>query len=154
MSPLWDDSRQTVMAMAENDRKAETILDFFLRSVGYPGRAQAGESSFVLSVDGMEIRAEAADGRVILSYMLTDDETALGPLSEYAAGRMLKEDAVLTWDGGAMLWQDVPAGAGGSGFRRLFEAFLDSCDWWRARVEALRSGGASPAEPETMVIRP
>ena len=76
-------------------------------------------------------------------------------LARYAAGRMLREDATLAWDNGAFLWQDVPAGANSAEMARDFERFMDSCDWWRERVDALHGGKAtSAADMESMVIRP
>jgi hypothetical protein len=122
---------------------------------------------FVLRVDGMEILAEESGGRLVLSYVLADDESMLPALASYAAGRMMREDAVLAHGpvggraaesaaGRAFLWQDAPADADERALLRLFETFADSCDWWRDRVEALRGGGeaaAAPA-PEGMMIRP
>ena len=68
---------------------------------------------------------------------------------------MLREDAALTWDNGAVLWQDVPADADSPEMARLFERFMDSCDWWRERVDALHGGrAATDAALESMVIRP
>ena len=138
----------------ENDRRTESVIGSFLKSVGYPEQVPSGAGgASVLSVDGMDVRVEVLEDRIVLSYLLSDDEALLPVLAEYAAGRMLKEDAVLSWEDGALLWQDASVNSGGSGFRRLFESFLDSCDWWRTRVDA-RAGeeGASPF-PEVM-IRP
>ena len=122
-----------------------TVLEHFLKSVGYPDRAPEGSSSFTMRVDGMEIVAEEAGGRIVLSFALTDDASALPLLASYATGRMLKEDAVLAYGApgrqvsgphgrAAFLWQDAPADADERTLLRLFETFADSCDWWRARV--------------------
>ena len=105
----------------------------------------------------MEVSAEEFDGRLVLSHALTDDARLVAPLAAYAAGRMLRESAVLAYgDGKAFLWQEAPADAGTVELTRLFESFMDSCDWWGARVDALREGGeAQPSHAsEAMVILP
>ena len=139
-------------------------LEFFLKSVGYPERIPAGSVSFTMRVDGMEVLAEESAGQIVLSYALTDEEPLITSLATYAAGRILKEDAALAYGrrasaGGegpcAFIWQAVPDDVGGHGFVRLFETFMDSCDWWRARVDALRGGASDgPSVPATMMIRP
>lgn len=135
-----------------------------MKAAGYPDRPPAGVSAYVLSVDGMEIRAEEADGRIVLSYVLAESDAGLQRFAEYAAGRMLKEDAVLSFGqpgvsasdspASAFLWQDAPADADARAFRRLFESFLDSCEWWRARADALRGGGDAATGLDAMVILP
>jgi hypothetical protein len=126
---------------------------------------------FTLRVDGIEVFAEETDGRLVLSYALTDDESLVVQLAAYAAGRMLKEDAVLAYGGVGVaanhqaakppsrqtfIWQDAPADADDRGLIRLFETFTDSCEWWRARVDALSEGGGAQSTPasEAMVILP
>lgn len=125
-------------------------------AIGYPDRIPDGAVSFTFRVDGAEILSEEADGRLILSCVLAEDESPLPTLAGYAAGRMLKEDAVLAYgDGKALLWQDAPADADPHALLRLFETFMDSCDWWRERARALRGGDAEGAHAaESMVIRP
>ena len=106
----------------------------------------------------------------MLSYPLSDDESLVPVLAAYAAGRMLMEDATLSYGlvgGGAggqaagharpgvFLWQEAPAESGAHGLRRLFETFMDSCDWWRERVESRATKGEGREEAEkTMVILP
>lgn len=141
---------------------AGSRLEFFLKSVGYPDRAPDGCVSFTLRVDGVEVLAEEAEGRLVLSCALTDDESILPVLATYAAGRMLKEGAALTYGrrptvderSSAFLWQEAPSDFEGAELTRFFENFMDSCDWWRARVETLREEASAGAVPETMVIRP
>jgi len=145
-----------------------TKLEFFLKAVGYPERMPEGSSSFTMRVDGMEILAEESAGQIVLSFALTDDAALLSTLASYAAGRMLKEDALLTYgrmmDAGtrtrdegacAFLWQSAPADADSHTLMRFFETFMDSCDWWRARVDVLRgSAPDGPSVPAAMMIRP
>ena len=131
-------------------------LEHFLKSVGYPDRVPEGSSSFTMRVDGMEIVAKEASGSIVLSYSLSDDSAIIPTLCAYAAGRILREDAVLTCDKSVVfLWQDAPASSSEREMLRLFETFVDSCDWWRERVDALRGGTtASSAPDDAMVIRP
>ena len=104
----------------------------------------------------MEIVASEAKGRIVLSCSLSDDSAIVPTLCSYAAGRILREDAVLTCDkSSALLWQDVPASSSEREMVRFFETFVDSCDWWRERVDALKGGAtASTAPDDAMVIRP
>lgn len=127
-----------------------------LAAIDYPERPATGAAAVPLLVDGGMIVAEDVGGRLRLVCRLTDDADDLPRLAAYAAGRMLREDAVLAGDAaGAFLWQEAPAGADAHRLRRLFEAFADSCDWWRARVEARRSADASSDSPfSEMIIRP
>ena len=123
-----------------------------------------GSVPLTIRVDGAEVAVEEMDGRIVLSCELSDDETLLPTLAAYAAGRMLKENATLSYgsvgagktsESQAFLWQDLSADADAHGLLRLFETFMDSCDWWRARVDALRgSETAGSTVPDTMMIRP
>ena len=109
-----------------------------------------------MRVDGMEIVAKEANGRIVLSYTLSGDSAIVPTLCSYAAGRILREDAVLSCDkSSAFLWQDAPTSSSEREMVRLFETFVDSCDWWRERVDALKGGAtASSAPDDAMVIRP
>lgn len=133
-----------------------TKLEHFLKSVGYPDRVLEGSSSFTMRVDGMEIVAKEANGRIVLSYSLSDDSSIAPTLCSYAAGRILREEAVLTCDKSSVfLWQDAPTSSSEREMVRLFETFVDSCDWWRERVDALRGGATTSSAPDdAMVIRP
>ena len=142
----------------------KTPVERLLSAIGYPERMSDTSVAFTLRVDGSEVVAEEMNGRLVLSHALTDDESLLPTLATYAAGRMLKESATLAYGSlqasrpsnhQAFLWQDVSADANAHELLRLFETFIDSCDWWRIRVDALREGGAVEANvPETMMIRP
>lgn len=133
-----------------------------LAAIGYPERIPNTDVPFTIRVDGKEMLVEETAGRLILSATLTEDDSLLPTLSVYATGRMLREDAILTYGrrgpeagkGAAVfLWQDVAADAGGHALTRLFETFADSYDWWRARVEE-RSGSGDAVEISEAVIRP
>jgi len=141
--------------MTEN--MATNAIARLAEAIGYPERVPDGAVSFSLRVDGMEILAEReTDGRIVLSYALSDDAALLPTLAEYAAGRMMREKATLSCDvRGAFIWQDAPEHADAHDWLRLFETFANSCDWWRARVEALQGNEEMVSSmPETMMIRP
>ena len=134
---------------------SQTAVGRLINAIGYPERAPEGAASFTLRVDGMEILAEERDGRLVLSRALTDSDEILPALAGYAAGRLLREEAVLAAEPnthGAFLWQDAPSSADAQTLVRLFEAFLDSCDWWRSRI-AGDAASTSESVPE-MMIRP
>ena len=134
---------------------AATAITRLIDAVGYPERAPGGALSFTLQVDGADVLAEERGGRLRLSLKLAVAEGLLSKFAAYATGRMLREEAVLSVDGerGLFLWQDAPASAASRVLVRLFETFMDSCDWWRARVEE-QSGGEERSEPEMFMIRP
>ena len=132
-------------------------------AIGYPERMPKTDDSFTLRVDGKEMFVEESAGRIILSIVLTEDDSILPLLATYAAGRMLHENATLAYgslEGKAsklqkhnvFLWQDAPADADDRTLVRLFESFSDSCDWWLARVEERGKGEA--VEISESVIRP
>lgn len=107
----------------------------------------------MLRVDGREVRVEETSGRIVLSHVLTEDESLFPTLASYAAGRMLRESATLAQGRHSVfLWQDAPADADARSLLRLFETFADSCDWWRARVDARGEDGAGKITEA--VIRP
>ena len=133
----------------------KTAISRLAEAIGYPDEVSEGASSFVFRVDGAEIRASVAGGVARLVCDLGAEEADLPALADYAVGRMLREEAVLAASptgGGPFLWQETPESAGAQALRRFFESFLDSCDWWRARVTDL----GSDEEPgmREIVIRP
>ena len=134
---------------------ASTAIERLIDAVGYPERAPRGALSFTLQVDGADVLAEERGGRLRLSLKLAAGEALLPKLAAFAAGRMLREEAALSVDGsrGPFLWQDAPASANAHALARLFETFMDSCDWWRARVEE-RGGAEDRTQPELYMIRP
>ena len=128
-------------------------LERLLAAIGYPERASNAEEPFTLRVDGKEVFAEESAGRIVLSHVLTEDDSMIPALAAYAAGRMLREDATLAHGKqAAFLWQDAPADADDRTLVRLFETFADSCDWWRARVD--ERGKVGELEISEAVIRP
>ena len=135
----------------------------FLVAIGYPERMPKTDAPFTLRVDGKEMFVEESAGRIILSIVLTENDSILPLLAAYAAGRILHENATLAYgslDGktsklqkqNVFLWQDAPADADDRTLVRLFESFADSCDWWRARVD--EHGKEDSVEISEAVIRP
>jgi hypothetical protein len=125
-------------------------------AIGYPDTIPSGVATFTLRVDGMEILAEERGDRLLLRYNVTDIENLFGRLAEFAAGRMLKEDAKLSAEpssGGLFLWQSVDSRANAHDLLRFFETFTASCDWWRERVESIHEEGPQLG-PDEMVMRP
>ena len=124
-----------------------------LVAIGYPERISNADGSFTLRVDGREVFADESAGRIVLSHVLTEDDSMIPTLAAYAAGRMLREDATLACGKhSAFIWQDAPADANDQALVRLFETFVDSCDWWRARVD--ERGKTDAVEISEAVIRP
>ena len=165
---IYDIRKGRIALNSENSVvSGKNPVNRFLAAIEYPDRMPDGEALFTLRVDGSEVFAEEFDGRLVLYRKLTDDDSLLPTLADYAVGRMLKEDAALSYgqaagalggsaDGSsAFLWQDVRADADAGALLRFFETFMDSCDWWRARVDALVGNAqADGSLPETMVIMP
>ena len=153
--------------------------DRLLAAIGYPERIPDTDEPFTLRVDGREMFIEESAGRIILSVVLTEDESMIPTLADYAAGRMLREEATLAYgsfevlkfrslEGTAskppnlqtsklpgnyvFLWQDASVDADDRTLLGLFESFTVSCDWWRARVDERGKGDA--VEISEAVIRP
>ena len=133
-----------------------TALERFVQVLGYPGSVPAGARTFTLVVDGGEIEAEERDGRLVLTKALCSAEGGeegspdLAALAGYAAGRMLKEEAVLAWDAVRevpILWQDVAQDAAKTSKNRRNCAA--SCDWWEARVREVQD---HRRVPEMMIV--
>ncbi len=131
-------------------------FDRLVAAIGYPSDEVSSEGGVLqLVVDDGKIEVREDEGRLILFCALgTFDDAGLQRLAGYAAGRMLREDAVLSWDpeaDGLMLWQGVSTGASDDQLRRVFEVFCASCDWWRARAN--EESASREFVPE-MMIRP
>ena len=138
----------------------KTAVERLIDAIGYPDRAPEGSLSFQLLVDGAKIVASQEGGRLRLCFNLAADDSQLSSLAAYATGRMMREEATLAYGASGeprsrprpFLWQEAPAEADAKTLARTFEAFADSCDWWRARVEG--GGETAQAEISEAVIRP
>ena len=126
------------------------------RAIGYPDAVAADAARAALLVDGAEVVASEEGGRAILQATVAAEpsDDVLSSLAGFAAGRILREEAVLAYEpkaDAALLWQAAPAGADALALRAFFRAFTASWDWWRARVADLER--PQPSFPEVM-IRP
>ena len=150
--------------MAQNRSARRNASERLLSVIEYPEKVPNADGSITLRVDGKEVLVEESEGRIVLSRTLTEDDSIVPTLASYAAGRMLREDAVLAYGSPSrqtakmsssmtFLWQDASADASDRDLLRLFETFMDSCDWWQARVDSL-NGRNDGTIPEAMVIRP
>ena len=130
-------------------------------AIGYPERVSEGAKSFTFTVDERDIVATEAKGVLRLRSILMEptageaDDAKLLRLAEFAAGRVLREDAVLAWEPeleALILWQEISAKAEAEDLREFLEVFATSLDWWSDRV-AEEAAVPTPAMPE-FVIRP
>ena len=126
------------------------------RAIGYPDAIAADAARAALLVDGAEVVASEEGGRALLQATVAAEpsDDVLASLAGFAAGRILREEAVLAYEpkaDAALLWQAAPAGADALALRAFFLAFTASWDWWRARVADLER--PQPSFPEVM-IRP
>ncbi len=132
----------------------ETALNALAKAIGYPEEVPLGSASFAFSVDGGAVEATVANGRLILTRDLAAaSDVDLALFAGYAAGRVLREEAVLACDPATdrvILWQDLPTSADAALQRRFFEVFAASCDWWLARVRGAETAAAIPE----LMIRP
>lgn len=132
-------------------------IDRLSEAIAYPAAERKhGASTVELLVDGNVVQVTEARGKLRLSRNLGAARDAeFAQLAGYAAGRMLKDRAVLAWDPrarGLMLWQEVPASGSTEELLEEFDLFLDSCDWWEARMKELINTGGKPLRE--MVILP
>lgn len=153
----------------------ERAVERLARAIGYPDTpAETGGGGWALLADGHAIVARERGGRVVLECALqpsnreatTTGETPVPPktaeppshiatLAEYAAGRMLKEEAALAWgESGLFLWADAPADAPARELAAFFERFAASCDWWRERTDELQTAPQGRDFDAETIIRP
>ena len=132
----------------------KNALERLCEAIAYPESLPDGSTSFRLQVDGGDVLARLLGKRLVLSRVLDRDEEDLPRLAAFAAGRILKEEAVLAWDERAsacILWQEMPDTADTPQLVRFLESFLASCDWWLTRAGELNA--PPPVFPD-IVIRP
>ena len=132
----------------------EAVLNSLAKAIDYPEEIPSGAVSFSFSVDDGIVEASVEKNRLLMTRSLSAaSDTDLARLADYAAGRVLREEATLAYDPATdcvILWQDLPASADAVLLRRFFEVFTASCDWWQARVRGAETASAIPE----MMIRP
>ena len=122
-------------------------------AIGYPERVPEGAVSFVFKVDDEPVEVRQRDGALLFRWMFPENAPIVR-LAEFAAGRFLRDRAVVAWDpfrDRALLWQRTPRGAGERALVEEFGRFLGACDWWKRCVAELVQPKAPLAE---IVIRP
>jgi hypothetical protein len=123
-------------------------------AIGYPEKVADGSDVYAFRVDGWEIVAEKIGSRLVLKLYLDVAYDDLPLFASYAAGRLLREEAVLAWDDNAqkaVLWREIPPNADHPMMKDAFEDFADSCDWWVQRV--METDAPKSVFPDIM-IRP
>ena len=131
-------------------------LTRFAAAVGYPEDIPSAAAVFPFRIDGADVivAAEARRFTVRRDLAKPGDEVPLERLASLAAGRLLREEATLAWDGEAgvpFLWQEIALDSSDAELRRAFDRFLASADWWLERVDEAER--PEPSFPE-MVIMP
>lgn len=130
----------------------KSITENFVSAIGYPEDEVLREGDGLsLVVDDREIRLRERNSMIVLEHRLGSE--SVEKLAEYAAGRLMKEEAYLAFDGEsgeAVLREELPGNALPTTMRKVFELFTASVDWWSARAAELKSQERIPE----MMIRP
>ena len=130
------------------------VISRLAAAIAYPEPVPAGTDEFTFLVDDGEVKAIAASGELRLELELPADGEHAVRLAEFAAGRILREEATLAWDAATekfFLWQAVPDTLSDERLRLFFEVFTASCDWW---LDRLREESAPAAPFPEMIILP
>ena len=128
------------------------VVDRLTELIGYPE-----DTAGAFLVDGAVVQATEVKERLRFVRRFQRNlpaDATYTVLAGYAAGRMLKEKAVLAWDPEAkelMLWQESSADDSDESLREDFDLFLDSCDWWDERIKELAQTGRRPIT-ETVIL--
>lgn len=132
---------------------AKNAIERLATAIGYPERVPEEAVSFVFRVDDRPIRARMSGARMILQWDFPEG-ASVEALAAYAAGRILREEAVIAWDPATerlILWQSAAKGADERTLAWAFQSFLNSCDWWAERVGELSAPKAKLAD---LIINP
>ena len=113
-------------------------LERLLTAISYPDRAGVAGARAVLTVDETEVVVEEIGRFLRFTVFLDIGDSELPEFAGYVPGRIYKDAAILAVDaqGKAFLWQEVAWSQDERTLRGAFEAFMNSCDWWRARLDA------------------
>ena len=130
------------------------VIKRLAAAIDYPEPVPPGTEKFTFLVDDGEVKAIAASGELRLELELPADGEHAVRLAEFAAGRILREEATLAWDAAAekfFLWQTVPDTLSDERLRLFFEVFTASCDWW---LDRLREESVPAAPIPELIIPP
>ena len=122
-------------------------------AIGYPERVPEGAVSFAFRVDDDPVEARVKAGTLLFKWTFPEN-APVERLAEFAAGRILRDPAVLAWDPvreRAILWWRTTKGADDRELVQAFRAFLDSRGWWKTCVAELTKPKATLRD---LVIRP
>ena len=129
------------------------LVERFGELIGYPERVPEGAVSFVFRVDDDPVEVRQKDGALVFKWTFPEN-ALIERIAEFAAGRILRDRAVVAWDPfreRAILWQRTRKGDGERALVEAFRVFLGACDWWKLCVAELVQPKATLAE---IVIRP
>ena len=121
--------------------------------IGYPERVPEGAVSFAFRVDDDPVETRMTGGALLMRWTFPGN-APVERLAEFAAGRFLRETAVLAWDPvreRPFLWRLAAKGAGDRELVQTFREFLASRDWWKGCVAELTKPKATLRD---LVIRP
>lgn len=110
-------------------------------AINYPEEIPEGIVQYLFRVDGLGYAVEILGSRLVVKFRLDISGDEIVTFATFAAGRMLREEAILAWDKRsqeAFLWQELPVHGSSAELAAAFGAFVDACEWWADRVEALR----------------
>lgn len=133
------------------------VVSRLIEAIGYPkDEILPGAGAITLKVDSYQLTAYESAGRLVLVYEIKKEpeEGDLRKYSQFAAGRILREDATVAYDpnkDAIILWQAVDAQSGSAILRSFFEDFTHAVDWWRERAQEAEM--KAPEFPD-MVFRP
>lgn len=129
------------------------LVERFGELIGYPERVPEGAVSFVFRVDDDPVEVRQKEGALAFKWTFPGN-APIERIAEFAAGRILRDQAVVAWDAfreRAILWQRTRKGDGERAQVEAFRVFLGACDWWKRCVAELVRPKATLAE---IVIRP
>lgn len=134
-------------------------IERFVKTIGYPiEEIERTEGPVSLLVDEMTIRVDIAKVGMVMRYVLgRTDEVNAALILGYAAGRILKEDAVVAYDpenDEIFLWSKIAANASEAKMTKVFEEFMTSCEWWRTALGAESANAKESVSNEFMRIMP
>lgn len=121
--------------------------------IGYPARVPGGGVSFDFLVDDDPVTARTQGGALQFRWALPGNPP-IATVAAFAAGRILREEAVVAWDPATerlILWQGTAKGADDAALVKAFQQFLNSRDWWAERMKELSAPKTKLAD---LVIHP
>lgn len=134
-------------------------IERFLNTIGYPiEEIERTEGPVSLLVDEMTVKVIENRGDLVLRFSLGSiEEVNAAEILGFAAGRVLKEAAVVAFDPESeeiFIWSKIAANASDAKMTKVFEEFMTSCEWWRAALGAESAKAKESVSNEFMRIMP